>query len=105
MRGIPHSAALRANVTQEWLKENVPRFINKVDWPGNSPDLNPIENFWAILKRRVYANGGFRNVTAMKARVKKCIKEFEVKILENLVDSMVKRCALLKRDKGKKLDY
>ena len=26
-------------------------------WPANSPDLNPIENFSAIIKRRIYANG------------------------------------------------
>jgi len=23
--------------------------INVLDWPGNSTDLNPIENLWAIV--------------------------------------------------------
>ena len=26
-------------------------------WPPNSPDISPIENLWAIIKQRVYADG------------------------------------------------
>jgi transposase len=24
-----------------------------MDWPGNSPDLNPIENLWLIMKGKL----------------------------------------------------
>lgn len=36
--------------TTRWLLENA---ISWIDWPANSPDLSPIENVWAILKRQL----------------------------------------------------
>lgn len=38
--------------------KSVKKFLNDnnillLDWPGNSPDLNPIENTWELLKREI----------------------------------------------------
>ena len=39
-----------AQQTQEWLATNTPDFINKDEWPPNSPDLNPLDYcVWAML--------------------------------------------------------
>ncbi len=40
----------RASIVSRFFQEEN---IQVLDWPGNSPDINPIENAWFILKRKV----------------------------------------------------
>ena len=41
--------AHRTKLVKKWLsEENIPT----LEWPGNSPDLNPIENAWNVMKNK-----------------------------------------------------
>ena len=45
--GAPAHNAAR---TQEWCRANLPGFWEMGVGPGNSPDLSPIKNIWAIVQ-------------------------------------------------------
>ncbi len=58
--------AQTAKSTKSWLNDHG---VGVLDWPANSPDLNPIENLWDIVKRNM-RNKRPKHADELKATVK-----------------------------------
>ncbi|OQR88238.1 hypothetical protein ACHHYP_20316 [Achlya hypogyna] len=89
--------------TTGWLDDQE---ITRLKWPALSPDFNPIENLWAIMERKVYANGRqFTSREALKSAVLKVWDEIPQETFFMLVDSMTNRCAEVLLKRGNNIDY
>ena len=67
--------------------------------PPYSPDLNPIENLWAILARAVDRHAA-DTVEELTDVIIEEWKRLDKTVMKNLVDSMLERCATVVEAKG-----
>ena len=91
----------RSKKVKTWEIENG---IEVLDWPGNSPDINPIENLWGILKRKLkdkIITNKKDLITIVYQEWKKLSKEY----MENLIYSMPKRITDIINNKGGSSKY
>ena len=92
-----------SNDTKAWFEA---KKIEQMWWPARSPDLNPVENIWEIIVRRIYADQKqYNSVAELKVAVSECWEDMDPKVLENLVGSMPKRIYQVIECKGGPIEY
>ncbi|KAI4898573.1 hypothetical protein NFI96_009988 [Prochilodus magdalenae] len=90
-----------ARATKEWLRK---KHFKVLEWPSQSPDLNPIENLWRELKVRV-ARRQPQNITALEEI---CMEEWAnipATVCANLVKTYRKRLTSVIANKGYTTKY
>ena len=76
-----------------------------LEWPSRSPDLNPMENLWNWMARRVYGGGWQReDREELLESVMKRWPEIDQDCLGALARSMKKRCLSVMKAKSGRTD-
>lgn len=89
--------------TMHWMQQNN---IDVIPWPSLSPDLNPVENVWSWIVKRVYHNGTqYANINSLKSAVINAWEECPQTYLDSLINSMPKRIFDVISNKGDKIKY
>lgn len=79
----------RAIKTKEFLNRNN---IDIMDWAAKSPDLNPMENVWALIVSRLYAaNKQYTSKSDLKNSILKIWSGIDSNTLQNLAFSIPER--------------
>ncbi len=78
--------------------------VTVLDWPANSPDLNPTENLWSIVKRKMRDTRP-NNADELKATVKETWASIPPQQCHKLITSMPRRIEAVIKAKGAPTKY
>lgn len=80
-----------AKLTQQWFENNAVDFIRKEEWPGYSPDLNPMDfAIWGYLESKACATP-HRNLNSLQSALIREWNKIPLKMLRATVESVPKR--------------
>lgn len=78
-----------AHLTKQWFEDNG---VKVLDWPAQSPDLNPIEHLWNEMDRRLRRLGTpVRTQDQLWDAIQKIWVELGSDVCKKLVDTMPTR--------------
>ncbi len=90
-----------AKGTKSWFNDHS---VTVLDWPENSPDLNPIENLWDIVKRKMRDTRP-NNADELKAAIKATWASITPDQYHRLITSMPRRTDAVIHAKGVPTKY
>lgn len=90
-----------AKSTKTWFNDHG---ITVLDWPANSPDLNPIENLWGIAKRKM-RDMRPNNAEELKAAIEASWSSITPQQCHRLIASMPRRIEAVIDAKGAQTKY
>jgi transposase len=90
-----------SRVVRRYLQE---RGVRVLEWPPNSPDLNPIEHIWDVLGREV-AKKRVSNEDDLKRHLRDAWNALDQETLDKLVSSIPRRLAEVIKNKGGPTKY
>ncbi len=80
--------------------------VSVMDWPGNSLYLNPIENLWAIIKRRLKK---LPNITSLPLLIKAMKmmwpRDLPISLMKKLAHTMPARLKMCLKNKRQMTKY
>lgn len=100
----------KARMVVEFIEKE---HITPIEWPAYSPDLNPIEHLWWVLKKRVYTyypqyNRLDRTTEQWEAfceALKKGWREIPGQLITRLIESMPRRIDACTKARGWQTKY
>ena len=87
-----------SKLNQEWCQFNLPCYWAKRIWPGNSPDLSPIENLWTVVKQSLSEMPPASNLEILEKNLKTVWSRMNPDMLRRLIDGMparIRKCVQL----------
>lgn len=92
-----------SKLASKWFLDNK---VSVLDWPSYSPDLNPIENLWAIIKKRLcQCERAPKSISELFERISNEWNTITPKLCQDLITSMPKRINAVIKAKGGRTKY